>query len=418
MIRRFGLVCKLLISALLVAGAAAALTGCWDQREVDKIGIVLATGIDQAPGGRIRVIVQNVNPAALGLGTGGGGGTASLAASKPYRNRSVEGNTMFEAFRDLSRQTPRQLFFAHNQVILISEKLARERGVAEIMDFLQRNPQIRRTTWLLVGKGDPAVILDEPGRLEDTPAQRIFGFINERRLTSQYAARRMGDFLELLESESTQPFTALIERIPNPASPEEHKNRLAEGQVAEPHHTLRINGTAVFRGDKMTGWLDSRESRGLLWVRGEVEGGVIDVPSPDPKGGRVSIEILGSRTRLQPEIRDGQIYMTVEIKTDGSLGEVTGQLEVSKPETINKLEATMAGAIRGEIASALAKAQQEYGVDVFGFGEAVHRKYPRQWKEIKGIWADLFPAVQVQARVEVNIRRTGMTTNPLRPRQK
>ncbi|MCL5290416.1 MAG: Ger(x)C family spore germination protein [Firmicutes bacterium] len=407
-----------ILLTLLLLGVIATQQGCWDHREVERLGIVMATGVDLAPEGRVRVIVQNINPGALGKGMAGGMGGITGTSNKPYLNRSIEGETMFDAIRELSRQTPRQLFFAHNQVILISEKLVRERGVREVMDFFERNPQIRRTTWLLVGKGDMNALMDEPGRLEGSPAQRIFGIISERELSSQYAAQRLGDFLETMESESTQPYTAVLERIPNKAVTEEHKNRLAEGHIAEPHQNMIINGTAVFRRDKMAGWLNSKESRGLLWIRGKVKGGIIEIPGPEGKGGSISLEILRSKTKMKPELRDGSIYMSVSIKEESNLGEATVPLDLTKPEIVKELEDIQNQAIRKEIESALTRAQQDLRVDVFGFGEAVHRQYPRQWKEMKKNWQDLFPAVQVEVEVDSKIRRTGMITKPPEPKQK
>jgi spore germination protein KC len=391
---------------------------CWDRKEVEQLGIVLATAVEPAPGGRVRLTVQNLNPGALvrgsaaGMGGGGGGG---IVGNKAYRNRSTEGDTVFEAVRELSRKAPRQLYFAHNQLIILSEDLARQRGVREVLDFFERNPQIRRTTWVLVGKGDLTSLLDEPGRLETTPSQRIFSIINERFLTSQYAVQNLGNFTELMESGNTQPFTAVVEEFPNPAFPEDPAHRFMEGHIPEPHHEIKITGTALFRRDRLAGSLNPEESRGLLWVRGEVKGGIIEVPDPEGKGGLISLEILRSKTKLQPEIRGGRIFVTVDIREESNLGETTGPLDLSRPETIKKLEALQAGAIRSEVESALAKAQQEYGVDVFGFGEAVHRKFPEQWKEIKKDWPDLFPLVQVQVVVDAKIRRTGMISKPVEP---
>lgn len=402
---------------ILLLAVVFSLTACWDRREVEKLGIVMATGVDLSPEGRVRVIVQNINPPALGKGmaggTGGGGGAGT--AGKAYRNRSVEANTVFDALRDLSRQTPRQLFFAHNQVILLSEKLARERGVQEVLDFFERNPQIRRTTWLLVARGDLLTLLDEPGRLEDTPAQRIFGIIENRRLTSQYAVEMLGNFLEMMDTESTCPYTALVERIPNPASPEEHAGSLAEGHIAEPHHVLRLNGTAVFHGDKMAGLLNSRESRGLLWIRGKVRGGTIDVLNPEQKGSHVSLEITKADSKLETNIKNGRAYVSVDIRAESNIGETTGYLNLIDEETIKKLEALLAGAIREEAEAALNKAQQEYGSDIFGFGQAVHRNHPGYWKKIKNQWLDIFPDVPVSIQVQAKIRRTGMVTNPVVP---
>lgn len=388
---------------------------CWDQREVERLGIVMAIGVEPTPGDRVRVIVQNVTPSAMmrGAGDGTGGGATAGMATKPYRNFSAEADTVFEALRELARESPRQLFYAHNQVIILSEELARERGLQEVMDVFERNPQVRRTTWLLVGRGEMAHLMDVPGRIENTPAQRIFSIVNERDLSSQYAVQRLGDFIEQMEIEGAQPFTAVVEAAPNPAVPSEYRHSMAEGHVQEMSHILKLNGTAVFRGDKMTGWLNTKESRGLLWVRGLVKGGVIEVSAPDGGGIRVSLEILRSKTELRPEIRDGQIFMTVDVKVESNLGETTGPLDLAKPEVINKLEVLQAGAIMGEIESALAKAQQDYGVDVFGFGQAVHRKYPQEWKEMKQTWSDLFPDVQVELLVDAKIRRTGLVSNPV-----
>lgn len=154
-----------------------------------------------------------------------------------------------------------------------------------------------------------------------------------------------------------------------------------------------------------------------MWIRGEVKGGSLEVTGPEEKGKPVTLEILRSKTKLQPRISDGQIFMTVEIKEESNLVETAAMLDLTKPETINKLEKLQAGAIREEVESALNKAQQEYGVDVFGFGEEIHRQYPRQWKEMKKNWSDLFPAVQVEVLVEAKIRRTGLITKPVEPKQ-
>lgn len=410
-IKRLPTTIKLLL-AILVPAVIITQPGCWDQREVERLGIVMATAVETSPDGRVRIIVQNINPSAMGKTAEGGG----EEKAKPYRNRSSDGDTLFEAIRTLSRQTPRQLFFAHNQVIIISEKLASSRGITEIMDFFERNPQIRRTTWILVGKGDLSSLLDEPGRLEFTPAQRIFGIINERNLTSQYGVKRLGDFMEMMESEGTQPFTAIIERKHNIARPDEQRDTQQEGHISEPRQNITMSGTAIFRRDKMVGYLNPKESRGLLWVKGEVEGGIINIPAPGTQK-PVSLEILRSSTRLETDIKDGRIYMTVKIKEESNLVETTAPLNLTKPETIERLEKLLAVAIREEVESALARAQHEYRTDIFGFGEEIHRKHPGQWKEIKDNWSDIFPDVEVEVQVDAKILRTGLVTKPVKPKQ-
>ncbi|MGQ9497896.1 MAG: Ger(x)C family spore germination protein [Desulfotomaculales bacterium] len=44
------------------------LTGCWDLREVEDLGYVMAMAVDRASGNKVRVIVQIPNPRVVGGG--------------------------------------------------------------------------------------------------------------------------------------------------------------------------------------------------------------------------------------------------------------------------------------------------------------------------------------------------------------
>jgi len=292
---------KALVLSLLILTAALTQPGCWDQQEVERLGIVLATALDQAPDGRVRLTVQTINPKAIAGGGGGpgvGGGGAGGGA-RPFRNRSAEGSTIFDCIRLMSLESPRHLFFAHNQIILISEELARSRGIEELIDFFDRNPQIRRSNWVLISRSDISSVLELPGEITVPASQRIASIIREQRLSSYFPATQLGDFLESLETEGSEAIATGIQVEPNETevrdriardSPEGIRRAMAIGS------NVKVGGTAVFSGNKMAGWLDERESRGLLWVRGKVKGGVITVPCTSGGGGggedkRFSMEI-------------------------------------------------------------------------------------------------------------------------------
>lgn len=178
---------------------------------------------------------------------------------------------------------------------------------------------------------------------------------------------------------------------------------------------LKVGGTAVFKGNKMAGWLDERESRGLLWVRGKVKGGIITVSCGSGGGGdqRFSIEILSNGSKIEPELVDGELSVTVKITADTSIQEAECRQELEKPEVIKSIENSLADAVRGEVEAALARAQREYRSDVFGFGEAVHRKYPGVWKEVKNDWKEIYPDLPVYVEVDARIARTGLVTKPV-----
>lgn len=81
----------------LVISLMLPLTGCWDIRYLDKLGVVIALGVDDDPSGKFlyEVTVQVVLPQNATTGDGGGDGS-------PVMTLTEKGDTMFEAIRKLS----------------------------------------------------------------------------------------------------------------------------------------------------------------------------------------------------------------------------------------------------------------------------------------------------------------------------
>ena len=47
---------------------------------------------------------------------------------------------------------------------------------------------------------------------------------------------------------------------------------------------------------------------------------------------------------------------------------------------------------------------------MFEFGEAFERKYPKRWNEVKDRWVEIYPTVEVEYDMKVNIRSNGVGT--------
>ena len=157
---------------------------------------------------------------------------------------------------------------------------------------------------------------------------------------------------------------------------------------------------------KMVGRLDDCESRGLLWVLGEIKSGIIVVENPNVKCS-YSLEILGAKSKIIPEFRDGKPTITVRIEEDSNLGETSCPEDLTKPEVWKLMTSLQNDAIRREVVIALRKAR-ELKADIFGFGEAFHKKYPRMWKEMEPNWQAIFPSLEVDIVVESKVRRPGV----------
>lgn len=390
------------------------LSGCWDQLDIGNLAIITGIGVEAGSEESIRIIVQAINTRAVSVSSSGGG----LAFQKPYRNKVVEGDSLYDAFSNLYLITSTQHSFSHVGVIIVSEDLARERGIREILDFLERNGQFRLDPWLIIGRGNIVNLMDVEGGIKTIPTQVMEEAIKVQNGNNTFAPLQIGQFMRLMQNETTQPYTAGFQSIPNNSIPDEAGHATVNGHVPEPLHDIALNGTAVFRQDKLVGWLDKRESSGLRWLRGEVKQGHIIFDDPEEPNKKVGTQILNAKTKLKSELQNGQISIKVSIAVESSLQEVQGKNNLGKTSVISKLEAAQEKQVKAEIMAVLQKAQQQYKVDVFGFGEAVHRSYPNDWKSIEPEWSKIFPEVQVDIQVKSKISHTSIIGKPAEPGQR
>jgi spore germination protein KC len=368
--------------------------GCWNYRELNQLAVVAGTGID--PGvkpGTVQLTVQFYKPSAAQSGGGNGGTTGGGGQQQPYTVISRTGKTVFEATRNFLAETDRRLYWPHNQVIIIGRDQARQ-GVRPVLDYFLRNNEPRPTIWILVAEAKAKEVLNTPGVLEKVPAMEISQLVQAQPVSSQNVTITLQDFVSRLLSKTTAPVATLI------------KTNESGGKKK-----LTLSGTAVFKADRLVGKLDGRQTRGLLWVLGKVQRGAVVVNAP---GGKASLEITRSRTKVKPVFSKGQFKMMVSIREEGNLDCQMSPEELTKPEMLESLARREATVIRGEISAALAEARR-LNADIFGFGEMIHRFNRKEWSKMKDQWDLIFPRLQVEMDIRCVIHSVGLIIPPLAP---
>lgn len=365
------------------------LTGCWNRRELNTLSIVQALGVDRTEDGQISISAQILRPSQIKEASGTEGEGVWVVTST--------GETLFDAIRDASLKTDRKLFFPQNKVIIIGEEAARA-GVRPLLDFLSRDPEIRRLSYVLIAHGKAKPILLGVDEQEKIPSQAIEGLARATVASSKIPKRNLRDFLGTLDSQTSSsvlPGIILLE-----------KNR--DGKSIK---VVTLDKTAIFKKDKLIGWFDGKETRGLLWILNEVKSGIIIVNSPLEETKVVSLEITHSTCKVKPEIADGKLTITVEVEEKGNLAEQMSAVDLTQPDAFHELEIRQAAAIEDEINAALKKAQA-WGVDIFKFGEDFHRKFPQEWTELEENWEKEFAELEVNVQVAAKLHQVGLTTTP------
>lgn len=370
---------------------AMSLTGCWDKMELNNIAIIMGIGIDKAKASNdIAITAQVANAAEMkGYATGSTG----PKKEKAYFNIESTGATMYSAIKNFSKKSSRKLFFSQNQIIVIGKEIAEE-GLGKYIDFFTRDGETRLLVWVLISDKSANEVLNVDSDFESIPARSIKELILQQQYNSEAPMVDLQKFSGKLMSKTTDPILPII-RI----SMEGNKRLFS------------LSGAGVLKKDKLIGEMNRLETRGLLWATGQVKKGNIVINDPESKD-KVSLKITRASGKIVPVIKDGEIRMKIIIKEEGNLGDQSSTNDLSNPKAIESLEKEKAYTIKSEVMLALNKAKA-LDADVFGFGEAIYKKYPDKWKTMEENWEETFKNIAVDVVVEAKIRRTGRITKPI-----
>lgn len=392
---------KLLIIILILITSFFPLTGCWDQRDLSEMCIVTAIAIDKdIPNNQILLTLQIVRTSALRKQ-----GAANEASIEIFTS---PGNTLFEAVRNSYKELDRENIFSHAKVIVVSEEIARD-GLKDLTDFFLRSNEIRRYAWLVVAHGSSAKnVLGVKNGLEGIQGLYMAGIIKQKRTNYDVINFNLLDFINKMDGDGINPVTGTFKILTNESLPVEEKS-------SKIHQALRLQGGAVFRKDKLIGYLNYEDARGFNFATGNVKNSSYTIPSIMSVKKTTSIEIKKITSKITPNLNNGDISFNLHIKALGNITEVGDNTDVSSVEEFHKVEDQLSLYIKKDIINSVTKIQKVYQSDILGFGTSFSKKYPKEWNTIKSNWDTIFPYVTYKVEVQSDLKHTGLMMQPLKP---
>jgi spore germination protein KC len=365
------------------------LTGCWDRMELNDLAIELGWGIDQAKKNKVQISAQFIIPSKIGMGQSG-----RSQSGKPVFIESGTGKDTLAAVDNMQTKLSREVFRGHRRVIVVGEKLA-TRGLASILDTYSRDPDIRLRTDMLIVKGSTAkAFLEASYPLEDIPA---LGAMKEHNQVGGLGDTSLLNFIIASMSEGITPVLPVIELIHS--SKKQDRKSIKGFQMA---------GLAIFNKDlKLIGTLNVNESKNYLWLINRLTKQSITVM---PQGnGTASLSLIKMNSKVKPIIHGQTIKCNIVLSGVGTIRENNTNLDLTQSKSLTRLQHILEKKAEKQVLQTIEKVQKQYGTDIFGFGEAIHQKYPSQWKGLKKNWGNQFRKIEVSVQANLTIRRVGLT---------
>jgi spore germination protein KC len=373
---------SVLISLLLLLS----ISGCWNYAEVDDMSIVAGVAIDKNKAdGKLLLTVEMIDST---------GGMDKTQAG--FKMISLSGDTMFEIVRNLISMTGKKLFWSHAKSIILSEEVARE-GIVKVIDWYSRDTETRSDVFIFVsGEKTAREVLNLNSSTKEIISFELAQMMRDEKHTSSAPVVDIWEFLDKLEASGYNAVAPMI-YIHEQKGPKKE----------------RVEGTAIFVKDRMVGSLDGEETKNILFIKNDIEGGVLAV---DDKHGTpaYSLEIISNQTKLKPKMVDGELQIQIQTLTKTGLDEVMTAEGFLEGESIQDIEQRASERLQADILAVIHKLQQKYDADIFGFGEAVRENQPKIWAKVKDRWPEVFADLDVTVSSKVTIQSSAKTSRAIK----
>lgn len=379
------------------------LTGCWDRRELNDVGIVTGMAIDKGSKAKFKLSVEalNVTEISSNKSGGGGGNTASVVYSQ-------EGDTIAEMARRMNTLFTRKLIYSHMRTVAISEEIARE-GVVEFFDFMERDREIRNDFNVLVVKGHQAAdVLRVSYPLQKVSTMKLNSQLNT--LVKDYGGDpdvRLRDIIAAWVSKGREPVSAVVSIV----GPVSKGNSTENMKKITPDANVQAVGMALFKGLKLKGFLPIKDVRNFLWTQDKLKRTTVSVPCGN-NNRFFAVRVYRSQTDTKAYFKNKQPHIDVTIRFEAFINVAQCSMDPSKLDAFQQYEKMASKYIEKDITQTISKVQHDYQSDIFGFGEVMNRQNHSEFKKIENNWNNVFAKAKITVKVKANIRRAGLIKNP------
>lgn len=365
--------CRKLLCVFLLTLCLPFLSGCWNYRELDSLNMVSAFAIDPGTQGHSYHLTFEFLDA--------------TSQAQPSKTMETEGDTIFDAIRNATAISQKKLYFSSCKTVIVNQDLARK-GICALFDFILRDAELRLTLLPLISKEKTAgEILQHESQSSQLIGLELAKVLEQDSIYLAKAHRvPIFDAYSMLHQPGmslTLPFVEI--------------NSSKSGKVP------MVDGTAVFRDDKMVGSLDPEETQYFLYIRNEIKGGLL-LTAVNGSKKNVSLEILGSHTTLNSQTAGSRISMQISIHTKSEFGENQSVKNLITQAGLSEVQQCAEKTLREGITDVIKRVQSDYGSDIFGFGKELHENTPVYWNKVKNDWNHKFTSVEFTVEPQMIIQ--------------
>lgn len=362
------------------------LTGCSDYRELTDISIASSIGIDKIDDK--YYITTQVLDSKTNITTDEEG------SSKIVLYKS-SGYTIHEALRNTVLSSPKKLYIGHLKTIVISKEIA-ENNVSDIFDLFLRDAEASKDfNVLLANDDDIDEIMNTLTPLETIPAENIANSINiSEKIQGSVTNVTFDKFTSNILETGIDAVIPIIKII----------NEESNEKISQNKKIVLDNKLAIFKGDKLSGYLSIDASIGYNLINKYTKESVISFKCDDTKYG--SVEIFDNNTSLNYDIKSNTLNVTSKIK--GALSELNCNININNEKGIKQIEDLINTRIKEIINTTINEQMQNIDSNFLGIERNIYQNNYKFYTKNKDNIKDIIKSSRVNIKADTKIIQKGI----------
>lgn len=378
------------------------LSGCYNYRELNELGITTAVSIDYKDN-NFYVIAEVINPIKQQ--------DASSSNNSPFINYNSSSSSLQDAFRKVVLESPRQLYAAQLEIIVLSEEVVNNH-LEEVLEYFARDPESRTEIKIIVAKTeDSTKAITLQTLLTSLSSSNIIKSLD---LQSKVLGMAYPVTLNELLNMYIDPYLEVVLPSMTLYGNYEIGDEKENITTSSPKAIVKIDGSTITKDNKILGYLDLEESKILNLINGKLKETIIKMNYYD---GYIIFE--PNRIKVSRELDIKNNIIKINISGYSKTKEIQSNINLKDPKEVEKLNKALNMELEKKITDTFNSIREKYGTDVFGFQELYYRTNYKYFKEICTNWyEDIYPKIKLEVKANVRLYEKGNTLGGLRYERK
>lgn len=304
-----------------------------------------------------------------------------------------KGESVLDAFTNVSLKTGREPLYSQNLILVIGLDAAKA-GIENIIDFFIRYYEARPGVSIFVAQSSAKSIMTSKYNDQPITAMKISALAGSGDINAK-----------LLESNVVNVTNNLYGNLTDVSIMSIRSENTNDGD------NIIADATAVFRGDKLVGFLDDIHTRGMLLINGNINGGTFSVDVDDKTKATLMFNKVKSDFNVITEGDNLKIISNIDVTAD--LYSLDSSVKTKYPgEYLEEIENVAKVKLTKECEDTINSAVMGLGSDVFNFGKITRLHEPNYFKTIDENWHSIMKETEYEINLNVSINKIGQEMNP------